>query len=144
MKEILGNLWDYLIYPDAILCITTNGTIKNDGTAVMGRGCAREALHRFPGIDLELGRKIKIHGNVVNELIAGKLLSFPVKYEWWQKADLDLIIKSAHQLDNWCFLNHSKTFILPKPGCGNGKVQWDEVKGSIENILNNQVFVIDF
>ena len=40
MREVVGNLWTY---PADIRVITTNGTVKNDGTCVMGRGCAAEA-----------------------------------------------------------------------------------------------------
>ena len=46
MIEIHGNLWQL---PATWRGITTNGFVRKNGTAVMGRGCAREAATRFPG-----------------------------------------------------------------------------------------------
>ena len=56
MIEVVGNLWTYAA---DFRAITTNGTVKFDGRAVMGRGCAREATQRYPKIARQLGyRKI--------------------------------------------------------------------------------------
>ena len=44
MKEITGDLWDYYRRPMHTICITTNGTIKKNGKAVMGRGCGNGQL----------------------------------------------------------------------------------------------------
>lgn len=84
MIEIHGDLWDY--YDRGfICCITTNGYVKKDRRAVMGRGTAKQALERFPDIDLELGFLIK----TLNPLYVlwlpypspqnRRLLAFPVK-----------------------------------------------------------------
>jgi len=79
-----GNAWNYDGVADAI-CITTNGYVTKDGRAVMGRGIAKEAKERLPGIDLELGRLLKEEGNVphiLGMLPGGSLIvSFPVKPE---------------------------------------------------------------
>jgi len=37
MKELRGNLFHT---PCDVICITTNGFVKRNGEAVMGRGCA--------------------------------------------------------------------------------------------------------
>jgi len=68
---------------DAI-CITTNGFVRRNGRAVMGRGCAAEAARKFPGIDRVLGEKIRRYGNRCQVLIGQTaehpaLVSFPVK-----------------------------------------------------------------
>jgi len=44
VKEVDGNLWE--IEADWRV-ITTNGFVKKDGRAVMGRGVARQALQRY-------------------------------------------------------------------------------------------------
>src|SRR5262245_54818868 len=82
--------------------ITTNGFVKKDGKAVMGRGCAQEAERKFPNLPDALGSLIMVHGNVVNNLgwysLDNRrfvLFSFPVKHNWWEKADLGLIERSA-------------------------------------------------
>ena len=62
MLEEKGNLWE--LDGDA-RCITTNGTIKNDGRAVMGRGVALQAATLYPTLSLELGQFLNDYGNVL-------------------------------------------------------------------------------
>jgi hypothetical protein len=95
MRSILGNLFDPHSYklnngepcgffPCAI-CITTNGFVKKNGEAVMGRGCAKQALQRYPSISFTLGNRIVTGGNKVHlrikedEDFGHAVYSFPVK-----------------------------------------------------------------
>lgn len=81
MLEYKGNLFDYL--GDAqFLFITTNGFVKKDGTCVMGKGCALEAVRRWPCISSTLGKAIKERGNKPHALFQRQgtwICSFPVK-----------------------------------------------------------------
>lgn len=68
------------------LVITTNGYVKANGDAVMGRGCAKQLADMFPDLLEILGSKLTNHGNVVHHLRDvtthdGKisLVSMPVK-----------------------------------------------------------------
>ncbi len=141
MKEIFGNLWDF----DGILCITTNGTLRKDGACVMGRGVAYQATQRFPGIAQYLGSRVKHEGNHVHLLYSGKLISFPVKHNWWEKADLELIAQSVWELTALIgALEHPEqvvTVYLPRPGCGNGGLSWTEVKPLVE-VLPDNIFLV--
>ena len=145
MKEVFGNAWDY---PANVFCITTNGTVKSsDGAGVMGRGIAAEAKKRFPGIDKKLGNMICKHGNHVylaTDFGSGDLCFFPVKHNWWEKADLNLIKRSAMELASIAEAFPETIFVLPRPGCGNGGLCWDLVKPVIEKILPDNVHVITF
>lgn len=73
MKQITGNLFNpctYGFWPGAI-CITTNGFVKRNGRAVMGRGCAlraREILTRHGELDERVGQHINSFGNCVHDL----------------------------------------------------------------------------
>ncbi len=148
MKEVRGNLWTY---PAHVRVITTNGFVKNDGKAVMGRGCALEATKLYPDISLTLGNLLKKHGNHVNILRFGEffpkdsLVSFPVKHHWYQEADLQLIERSCQELvalaGNY---DHSTVFVLPRPGCGNGKLSWADVKPVLEQYFDDRFHVITF
>lgn len=143
MKEAKANLWTF---PAELKCITTNGFIKRDGTSVMGRGCAREAALRYPDLPAILGRSLADQGNHVTEL-KYHILSFPVKHNWWEKADLELIRRSAEELqgiinfryDNLQAING---VVLPRPGCGNGHLTWEQVKPILESILDDTVTVV--
>jgi len=147
MKEIKGELWDFYGKPGCVVCITTNGTIKKDGTIVMGRGCAREAKDRDPLLPFTLGWHVKETGNkplliVVSGTSNGLVCSFPVKHNWWEQADLSLIKESAHRLMDIIESSpEPRTFILPRPGCGNGKLTWEQVKPVLEFLPDN-VWVI--
>jgi hypothetical protein len=132
--EKVGNFWkenyDYYI-------VTVNGTVKRDGSAVMGRGVAREAAQLYPQLPYQLGQMIKTHGSKLF-IFAGfkqRIMTFPVKYEWFQKADLELIKRSTEELKEE--LRPHLTFALPRPGCGNGQLSWEVVKPIVEGLPDN-------
>lgn len=140
MKEIKGDLWTI---PADTICITTNGYVKANGRAVMGRGCAKEAIERFPIMQRWLGSSIRKYGNHVCDLgifMERQFYSFPVKHNWWEKADLDLIRRSCIEL-NERIAGWNKV-LLPRPGCGNGGLRWEDVKPEIAPLLPDNVFVV--
>ena len=149
MIEIYGDLW--LHRPADARVITTNGYVRNDGAAVMGRGCAKQAKDLFPGVEYSLGQALDRYGNHVSKIwtIHGKtpLYSFPVKHHWSQQASEQLIEQSANELVAIIDL-HSQSvqqlnaIVLPRPGCGNGNLAWEIVKLIIEPILDNRFHVI--
>ena len=125
MIELVGNLWDY--FPQEWICVTTNGYVKSNGEAVMGRGCAREAAMRFPALPTILGNSIGRFGNHLAYL-RHHILAFPVKHNWWEGADLRLITRSLQELDlAKARLGFERVF-LPRPGCGNGGLDWELVR----------------
>lgn len=150
MQEVKGNLWEL---PADARCITTNGFVTKAGKAVMGRGCAKEATDLIPGLARNLGMLISLHGNNVHALGEypqwGRLYSFPVKHVWNQYADPVLIIRSAEQLvaevdrlkGEGVVLN---TILIPRPGCGNGGLDWKDVKAILEPILDERFHTITF
>lgn len=156
MREQRKNLWDMRV--DAV-CITTNGYVNKQGDAVMGAGCALEARSKFPGIAHELGSLITDVGNHVHRLqtprhgwydgesgeeFTTEVLSFPVKHHWKERADMKLIERSAQELvaltDEWSF----SSVAVPRPGCGNGHRNWEDVKPVIEPILDDRFIIVSF
>lgn len=144
MIEVRGNLWTY---PADVRIITTNGFIKKNGEAVMGRGCAFEATQKFPSIAKDLGTRLLREGNHVHVLglYGGDiLLSFPVKQNWYEKALPHLIRQSAKELALLVTdLPPERVWVLPRPGCGNGQLTWEEVKPLLADLPDN-VHVITF
>ena len=153
MIEDTGDLWDY---PADAVVITTNGYVKNNGQAVMGRGCAREAADKWPFLPMILGEAIKEFGNEVfiwglqdidedtEELRFNNIITMPVKYNWWEPANLILIQKSATDLKTEADLWHFDSVVMPRPGCGNGGLEWDDVKPIIEEILDDRFVAITY
>ena len=145
MKEVKGNIWNYYDKGEWIV-ITTNGTIKKNGACVMGRGVAKEACNRLKKLDMVLGAAIQVFSNqlfVLGDFLNGsKIISFPVKHNWYEKADLQLIEKSAKQL---AFVNnnlHLNIYIV-RPGCGNGQLKWEDVKPILEKHLDDKFVIVN-
>ena len=143
MKEARAELWDE---PADARCVTTNGVVRDDGTLVMGAGCAGEAQSRYPQLPGEFGTRINDWGNHVYAIrIAGEIIiSFPTKHDWRDNSDLDLIKQSAAELMQWLRGNPEiEKVLLPRPGCGLGFLDWEtQVKPALEGILDNRVTVI--
>lgn len=142
MREIVGNLWDY--YREGfILCITTNGSLKKNGEAVMGRGCAAQAKHRFSGLPGLLGERIRRWGNILGSIGETRLTAFPTKNRWQDKSEIALIFQSAIALARLARHFPTTTYVLPRPGCGNGGLDWEtQVKPVIQNLLPDNVWII--
>jgi hypothetical protein len=151
MHEISGDVWTiWNQTPNMVLCITTNGIVKSNGEAVMGKGIALEArCHLGNYITTILGKSITMHGNHVHEIINDNndpitaALSFPTKEDWRNQSSIDLIKQSSHELMAWLDSHPGKTALLPRPGCGNGGLKWDNVKRAIEQILDDRVYVVN-
>jgi hypothetical protein len=157
MIEVECDLWGFS-HCDAKV-ITTNGSVTGAGVAVMGRGVARQAATRWPDIPLTLGNMITTSGLHVGSLgnfsyqphlevhiptayqrptRTFELVSFPVKEQWQHHAQLWLIRRSCEELvqladyKDWTFVQ------LPRPGCGNGGLTWDQVQPLLTGILDNR------
>lgn len=131
MKEITGNLWDYV--NDGYIVITTNGALNSRGECVMGRGTALQAKNRYPGLARRIGQMIEKYGNHVHlfqmDTDQGEMLiTFPVKHHWSERANHELIARSADELRVLANKTHATKIFLPRPGCGNGCLKWDNVK----------------
>ena len=137
-----GDMWS--VYQEAdLFLITTNATLKQNGALVMGRGIARQARDRFPGLDLALGGHIQsVCDGSANALKSGlsaygllvsprwpvaKLGAFQVKTHYRQTADLDLIAHSAESLAVWCEAHPQAAVHLNYPGIGNGRLNQVDV-----------------
>ena len=144
MLEAKGNLWEFI---DGIPAITTNGYIKKNGQAVLGRGCAKEAAERFSGLSEILGFNLIQYANHVfylHQFGDKGIITFPVKDAWSEKAKIELIERSAEELIEMTIPHFEikEKIYLPRPGCGNGGLKWEDVKPEIEKILTDQVVVI--
>lgn len=150
MIDVVGNLWQFAPDADARV-ITTNGSIKSNGEAVMGRGCAYEAARQFPTLPKLLASRIKKHGKNSVFVFPAKqfgtdysLVTFPVKHEWHENADLDLIFKSACLLIDLADLLGWVKIVCPRFGAGAGKLEWEKVKKKIGRILDDRFYIITF
>lgn len=171
MIEEKRDLWSY-VGDATIICITTNGIVKTNGEGVMGRGCAKEAADRFPRVPWLLGQSLVTRGNVpwklghiwnasgltpfwpsdvlgfdinqITNIPGSELWTFPVKWHWQHPADTRLIVQSAkllvYELDR---LKREDLVVIPRPGCGNGKLSWEQVQPLLSPILDDRFILLD-
>lgn len=135
-REVEEDIWSF---KSDVKVITTNCIVKRNGAAVMGKGLALQASRRFPKLSLQYGNYLRncndgsikpIHYSDYN------LIMFPSKYNWRDKADYDLIIKSMKGLHDICISNNIKRVVMPRVGCGDGKLDWNVVKKKISDMLD--------
>ena len=134
MIEMACNLWleraDYR-------CILTTGVVTEEGLAVLESPLAKEAATRFAGLDLDLGRLITARGNHVHVIRQG-LVSFPIQQFQWSGPNLQIIERSAQELSG--LVGAAKT-LLPRPGCGEGELSWEDVSQALASLPDNIVVV---
>ena len=131
-----------------MICITTNGSTKSDGRAVMGCGIAKQAAELFPDLPLILGTKLQVFGNGLHYLKyyldrGYTVASFPVKHFWDDKqADLKLIEQSCQDLVASTMPEVSVALV--RPGCGVGGRDWEkEVKPILARYMDDRFIVVD-
>lgn len=149
MFNYKGDLWEHFGQSGHRIAISTNGYVKRNGEAVMGRGCAREATLLLPRIALALGRHIKTNGNVPGRIQVPNsktwdsylLIVLPVKHDWWEKASLELVQNST----NWLKVEASQypdtIYHVPRLGCGSGRLDWATMVKPIMKALPDNVWV---
>jgi hypothetical protein len=151
MIEAFGDIWK--MGGDAVV-ITTNGAVRRDGACVMGRGIAKQAKERYPGLEREIGYNIRLWGNHVARFdpatgdiaygvpVRETLYTFPVKHHWKEAADLKLIKRSATELAE--MVDETAQVLVPRPGCGNGQRSWWEVKPILEPLLDDRFVIVTY
>lgn len=145
MKVVKKDLWS----GDAWRCITTNGAVRRDGACVMGAGCAKQAARLYPKLPYIIGQQIQEGGNHVYVIPQYSIITFPVKHHWRENADLKLIKRSCRELRRVYRLVQElnvRPVLLPKPGCGNGHLDWEEVEPVLDACTHpaHNIIVVDF
>lgn len=79
------------------------------------------------------------------------MITFPTKSDWRFKSELKLIERSLlYFLIKVLMLDkiaeetkiEKPTFYFPRPGCGNGGLDWKDVKSLMEKYLREDRFVV--
>ena len=151
MLELKGNYNIFELPQNGeAVCITTNGIVKADGSAVMGAGIAKQADQLFHLSNL-LGKYLKQYGNRAFNLgrfqrpsgAIFTVFSFPTKHDWKEDSDINLIIQSAEQLVQMCDKFGITKCYLPPVGCGCGKLNYETtVKPWISQILDDRFVIV--
>ena len=139
-EEVRANIWKFYDM-NYYIVIPTNGAVNQFGDAVMGRGLARQAKIRFAALPGALGQRLREEGNQVYAWTAFRMFTFPVKEHWKDTASLDLIRRSAGQLKAKAEFLKKFPIYIPRVGCGNGRLNWDDVKPVLAEVLDERFIV---
>ena len=142
MKELKDSIFN--LAADAI-CITTNGVIKKNQEAVMGAGIALSAKNHYPDLPLSLAAKLRTGGNHVYHIPQKdgvNIVTFPTKNHWRDDSSILLIKQSCKELVALTDENGWTNVLLPRPGCSNGKLEWEAVKLFIKPLLDDRFTVV--
>lgn len=144
-QQVQADLWTYAA---DWRVVTTNGFTRKDGTAVMGRGVASQARTKYPELERKLGQQLRATGNYVYVFPEYKIVTLPVKPTrgpdgtpgFMVAADPILIGESLVQLVR---RNLDGVIAMPRPGCGNGKLDWaTQVKPICDLVLKDDRYVV--
>jgi hypothetical protein len=139
-NELSCDAWaEWKAKTNSVLCITTNGTLQKDGGIVTGAGIAQQATERFPDFNLYVGKLLKRYGHHCYVTPYG-LVSFPVKFNWFEMADFHLMGCSFIELVKLIEFYQWSNVFLPRPGCGNGGRDWNDVAPLLKDIIGNFPF----
>jgi len=157
-KEERKDLWEFYDKPNYKVFITVSGSLKANGSLVMDRGCAKEATMRFPDIAVKLGEHLKVIKSIpaLDDKTTQALSYpctfwatdysiglFPIKYNWYDRADLKLIEESTKQLKFFADEFKDCTIVLPRPGCNSGGRNWEaEIYPILEKHLDERFLVV--
>ena len=138
MKEIKSNVWD-LLDEQSVVCILTNNMILSNGKNIMGGGIAKEASDRNPGLELIVGNAIKYNEYLIgiDNTTKAQMFRFPTKGDVWEKSEFGLIADSLYHLKEYAIQNPNLKIYLPRPGCGLGGLDWEDVKELCESYLRD-------
>jgi hypothetical protein len=107
----------------------------------MLRGCARQARERFPDLLCTLGSLIRQYGNHVFDL-DHQIVSFPVEEDPYQVPEMRLIEQSCRELVELAEHKGWQKIVVPRPGCGGGGLEWNDVRTILNRHFDERFHVI--
>lgn len=129
-----------LLQDDADCLVNTVNTV-----GVMGKGVALAFKKAFPHnyliyrnafatMQLAIGKLLVVPDN--NLLLGQKIIiNFPTKTHWRLPSEYSYIVQGLNALRDYLSENDVSSVAMPAPGCGNGGLDWANVKPLIEEKL---------
>lgn len=140
IKYVKGNLLE-----SEAECLVN--TVNCEG--VMGKGIAYQFKLRFPENNRDYIKACKSGALVIGKLHYWKedgkvIINFPTKDTWRKKSEIEFIEKGLNELVVLIPKLGIKSIAIPALGCGNGGLQWGEVKKLILNKIEKYENDYDF
>lgn len=140
IKYVKGNLLE-----SEAECLVN--TVNCEG--VMGKGIAYQFKLKFPENNRDYIKACKSGALVIGKLHYWKedgkvIINFPTKDTWRKKSEIEFIEKGLNELVLLIPKLGIKSIAIPPLGCGNGGLQWGEVKKLILNKIEKYENDYDF
>lgn len=148
MQEVSGDLWEYpaqaRCIPTNLMTVETKRGRQKQFRAVMGAGVAQAAVTRYPDVDLTLGRLIHegMRTGVICTIEDEALVAFPTKTHWALPSTLALLAESAQALVTLADRQQWTTVVLPRVGCGFGRLAWEVVRPVLATYLDDRFVIV--
>lgn len=142
IKEDILKWWHKGYY----ILIPTNGWVNSQGEAASGRGLAMQVKKLFGNFSKILGKLLIDSGNQVYVIDKIRLITFPTKGYWKDPSRLNLIEESCKQLANILIDHLTIKLVMPKVGCGNGGLEWNQVEPILNEYFSefgDRVIIVD-
>ena len=133
LKYVEGDLF----YSPAQVLVNTVNTV-----GVMGKGIALEFKKRYPEMFLHYKEECDKHKLVIGKLMLWYepdhwILQFPTKEHWRNPSKMEYIEKGLMTFVRKYADYNISSVAFPKLGCGNGELNWNEVKPLMEKYLKD-------
>jgi len=130
-EYIIGDIFD----SPAQVIVNTVNTV-----GVMGKGLALSFKQRYPEMFEAYRKACEKHQLTTGKLMLWYaqdhwLLLFPTKENWRNPSKLEYIEKGLNKFVNTYADKNITSIAFPRLGCGNGELNWDEVKPLMEKYL---------
>lgn len=132
LQHVSDDIWNYSNSHYVVIPTNARG--------VMGRGLAYQAKKKYPGLQL----LYRSHCDSLDLETAcwpaclppfSKLILFPVKKNWADRASVGLIVDNLNRLEAgncFCTLDENIPIAMPELGCGFGELDWKTIGPVIE------------
>jgi uncharacterized phage-like protein YoqJ len=156
--------------PNNFVLWTSNSTLTHNGNAVMGRGIAKKLADLYPILKTKEGdalkkqdfikfsvdkfgnrveiRNPKLHSvhRLESSLGSIRFGAFPVKYGYWEDADLSIIRDNAESLRDLALNHPYMKFHMNFPGIGAGHLERSKVLPILEEQFDDveNVYIYEY
>jgi O-acetyl-ADP-ribose deacetylase (regulator of RNase III) len=139
VREQTGDLWSF---PADFRVVTVNGGLDKSGYLIMGAGVALQARERFPGLARKLGGWVREYGSRVFLCKQEGIITLPTKRRHWELSDPPLIHRGLWQMVEVVNKFGIKSVVMPRPGCGLGKLDWGYMQPVCAQVLDDRFAVV--
>lgn len=124
------------------IVIPVNAILDSHGNLVMGAGVALSAKEKWPWMPGALGPFHTMSSICIRrENMPFAVLTMQTKMDWRKDSNLELIQNSASSMSKYVDSNKWKKVLLPRVGCGKGRLTWEEVQPILAPILDDRYYV---